>query len=243
MATQPEPKPPRHVVLIHGLGAHRILMWPLAWYLNRKGLVATTFGYSSWWWSIEHHANRFREKLQRLEEDPAVESFGIVAHSMGSVVTRQALLVGCLGESSSNSSSLSDSESRSQSSAQPFSKLSRVVLLGPPNQGSPSARRLGKILPFCKTVRQISDHPESFVRNLPPPNGVEVGIIAASYDLVIPERNSHLATEKDHLSIFSGHNGLLVRPSVLRQVVEFLAHGWFSRPAATNPNASDTVDA
>ena len=240
-ATQPESKPTRHVVLIHGLGAHRVLMWPLAWYLNRKGFVATTFGYPSWWWSIEHHANRFRDTLERLEKDPGVESFSIVAHSMGSIVTRQAILSESLSGSSSKSSSDPDPESASPSSSQPFYKLSRLVLLGPPNQGSPSARRLAAVLPFCKTLRQISDRPDSFVRNLPPPSGVEVGIITGQYDFVIPQRNSHLATEKDHITIFSGHNGLLVRPSVLRQVAQFLSHGWFSRPAATGAN--DTTDA
>ena len=229
-ATQPESKPKRRVVLIHGLGGHRILMWPLAWYLNRKGFVVTTFGYPSWWWSIEHHANRFRDMLEQLEEDPDVKSFDIVAYSMGSLVTRQAILSDSHFESPP-----------SESSSQPFSKLSPVVLLGPSNQGSPSARRLAAVLPFCKTLRQISDRPDSLVRNLPQPSGVEIGIITGQYDFVIPQRNSHLATEKDHISIFSGHNGLLVRPSVLRQVAEFLSHGRFSRPAATNAN--DTNDA
>jgi hypothetical protein len=89
------------------------------------------------------------------------------------------------------------------------------------------ARFLGTFLPFCKTLRQISNHPASFVRNLSEPTDVEIGIIAAKHDRVIPEPNSHLKNEADHVSIFSGHNGLLVRPTAARQIHAFLKHGRF----------------
>jgi len=125
----------RRVLLIHGLGSHRVFMWPLAWYLNRNGFVTSTFGYRSWWWTIEYHAECLAEELDRLQRDPNVDSFAIVGHSLGGIVTRQAIL----GDGSSS----------------PFSKLKRVVQLGSPNHGSPIARRLGYILTFCKTLRQL----------------------------------------------------------------------------------------
>lgn len=56
---------------------------------------------------------------------------------------------------------------------------------------------------------------------------MEIGIVAARYDRVIPERNSHLAVESDHVILPSGHNGLLVRPSAAQQAVEFLKQGQF----------------
>ena len=194
-----------HVVLIHGLAGHWFLMWPLAWQIKKLGFTTSTFGYRSWFRSIEHHALRFKARLEKLEQDPTVEAIHIVAHSMGSIVTRQAIL-----------------DSR-------FSKLQRIVMLGPPNQGSPMAKFLGYILPFCKTLRQVSNRSNSFVKRLPEPQSVEVGIVAAQYDRVIPEPNSHLANESDHICIFSGHNGLLIRPVAMKQVASFLEHGKFFR--------------
>ena len=200
----------RRILLVHGLGSHRVFMWPLAWYLTRNGFVVTNFGYRSFWRSIEYHAQSLTEEFDRLQCDPSVDSFAVVGHSMGGIITRQAILNG--GNSGS------------------FSKLKRVVQLGSPNRGSPAARRLGYLLPFCKTLCQISDAPDSFVNRLPPPEGdVEFGVIAGQYDLVVSKRSSHLSTEKDHVSIFSGHNGLLVRPRVLKQVSEFLTYGRFSK--------------
>jgi len=212
-STQSDSDVCRRVVLIHGLGANRAVMWPLKWYLNRKGFVATTFGYSSWWWSIEHHAKRFAAELDRLEQDPDVDAFAVVGHSLGGIVTRQAIL----------------DDGSSDSSSKKFSKLKRVVQLGSPNQGTSTAWRLKYLFPLCKTLRQISNLPGSFVLSLPPPSDVEFGIISASYDFVVSERSTHLATEKDHISVFSGHNGLLVRPRVLKQVAAFLTYGKFLR--------------
>ncbi len=180
-------------------------LWPLVFQMRRAGFTTSTFGYPSWWWSIEYHANRFRQHLDRIGDDDSIESFHIVAHSMGSIVTRQTLL-----------------DSR-------FGKLGRIVMLASPNQGSPVAQALGTVLPFCKTLRQISSHRSSFVRNLPEPREAVIGIIAAQYDRVVPAPNSHLGMESDHVTLFSGHNGLLVRPAAARQVVEFLQHGRFNR--------------
>jgi esterase/lipase len=194
------------VVLIHGLAAHRILLWPLSWKLRSSGFQTTSFGYRSLLWSIETHAKRFEQFLAEHDNDPEIKNIHIVAHSMGGIVTRQAIL------------------------NRRLKKLRRVVLLGAPNQGSPTARLLGNLLPFCKTLRQISNHPNSFVRNLSEPTDVEIGIVAARHDRVIPEPSSHLNNEADHVSIFSGHNGLLVRPAAVRQVREFLINGRFQPP-------------
>lgn len=194
-----------HVVLIHGLGGSRPVLWPLAYRIRRSGFTTSTFGYPSWWWSIEHHARRFRRHLDMIANDETIENFHIVAHSMGSIVTRKALL---------------DS---------PIEKLRRIVMLACPNHGSPVARIVGNVFPFCKTLRQLSSRPSSFVCKLPEPEQEDIGIVAGKYDRVVPELNSHLEIESDHVTLFSGHNGLLVRPAAARQVIEFLNHGRFQR--------------
>ena len=209
-AHRPAPSVCRSVLLIHGLGSHRVFMWPIVWYLNRNGFVATTFGYRSFTRSIEHHAELLCEELDRLQADPEIDSFAIVGHSMGGIVTRQALL--------------------SSGASERFSKLKRVVQLGSPNHGSWAAKLVGNLFWFLKTFRQISNHPDSFVNRLPCPGSeVEFGIIAGSYDYVVSRKSSHLPNEKDHITIFGGHNGLLVRPRALKQVREFLINGKFAK--------------
>lgn len=191
------------VILIHGLAAHPFLLWPLSWRLRKSGFKTRAFGYRSLFWSIESHAQSFERFLATCASDPKIKNIHIVAHSMGAIVTRQALLY------------------------KKPEKLGRIVMLAAPNQGSPTAKVLGYLLPFCKTLRQLSNHAGSFVCNLPEPDGLEIGIVAAKHDRVIPEPNSHLQNESDHVSIFSGHNGLLVRPAAARQIDVFLKYGRF----------------
>lgn len=192
------------VVLIHGLAAHRVLMWPLSRRLHQLGFQTSRFGYRSLFGTIERHAEKFARYLEKYESDPSIKRIHIVAHSMGSIVTRQMLL------------------------DQTPSKLGRIVMLGAPNHGSPVARYLGYALPFCRTLNQISSQPNSYVNNLPQPAGYEIGVVAAKHDRVIPEPNIHLDHESDFVSIFSGHNGLLVRPTAAKRVQEFLVSGRFS---------------
>lgn len=207
---------PAHVILVHGLAGSPMAMWPLAWQLRKSGYSSSTFGYPSWFWSIEHHATRFRHRLDKLQNDESISEFNIVAHSMGTIVTRQAILEQHLR----------------------YTKLRRIVMLASPNQGSPVARVLGNVLPFCKTLRQLSTHPESFVRQLPEPQRQDIGIVAAKYDRVVPVSHSRLAAASGHTVLFSGHNGLLVRPAAARLVIEFLNHGSFS---AVESSSSSSV--
>ncbi|MEM9940641.1 MAG: alpha/beta fold hydrolase [Planctomycetota bacterium] len=195
---------PDQVVLIHGLAAKPWHMSFLGWQIKRSGFQVSYFRYPSWFKSIETHARNFCKFLERLIENNPDSKIHIVAHSMGAIVTRQALLF------------------------QNFEAIQRVVLLAGPNLGSPAATRLSRYVPFSKTVKQIADTPHSLANQLPGTiENVEVGCVEASYDFVIPKPSSHLAGEKDHVCVFGGHNGLLVRPAAGRQIVHFLNHGSF----------------
>jgi triacylglycerol esterase/lipase EstA (alpha/beta hydrolase family) len=193
------------VVLIHGLSANRLLMMPLAWRLQRAGFKTRTFGYFSSIGSIEWHAKRLGKFLARLDRDSVVAEIHIVSHSLGGIVTRQALLDSTPG------------------------KVRRLVMLAPPNQGSPAASLLSTyIVPFCKTLRQIASREGSFVRELPEPIGIEIGVVTASYDFVVPKESASLNCQTDNVTVFSGHNGLLVRKTAAKQTIEFLSTGKFS---------------
>ena len=191
------------VVLIHGLGSHRLLMTPLAMQLKRAGFETRNYGYSSFFGSIERHAARFADYLSQVEKAGVNERWHIVANSLGSIITRRLLC-----------------DAR-------FEKLGRVVMLAPPNAGSPAARRLSYLLPLSKTVRQISDDPNSAVNHMPSPEGLDIGIVAASYDFVVSPESIRLATASKYVTVFGGHNGLLVRPAAAKQTISFLKTGEF----------------
>lgn len=209
-ATKSDSRPKPIVVLIHGLAAHRWMMLPLAWHLGQNQYQPRLFGYRSLLGTIESHAIRFQESLQRLQRRFPDSPLHIVAHSMGSIITRQALLFGIPAN------------------------LQRIVMITPPNHGSPVAAKLTEMTRgWCRTLGQLSDDENSFVRSLPdlkPSEGTgypEIGILAASYDFVIPRESVNLAAQKDLVVVFGGHNGMLIRPAAFRQVRHFLTYGKF----------------
>lgn len=198
------------VVLIHGLAAHRWMMLPLAWHLSRSDFQPTLFGYRSILGSVETHADQFKARLRKIQQTHPDRTIHIVAHSLGSIITRQALL------------------------ERVPETLGRVVMITPPNQGSPVATRLSRgPFWFCKTLRQLSDRENSFIRELASRENTRAhsfpptGILAASYDFVIPESNVTFSGQTDKIVVFGGHNGMLVRPQAFRQVAHFLKHGQF----------------
>jgi len=195
------------VVLVHGLAAGPSWMRPLARFLERQGYRTHCWRYASLAGSLQVHAPRLRQVLRDCMA--RARRVHVVAHSMGSIVTRLALA----GES--------------------WPELGRVVLLAPPNHGSPVARLLA---PFagrlCPAVAELSSHPASLVHRMNPPRGVEVGTIRARYDLLVPGSSTMLDGQQDHIGFHATHTSLLLQRSVARQVHAFLATGRFHRPAA-----------
>lgn len=190
------------IVLIHGIAAKRLAMWPLAYRLRAAGFAVRPWSYASLFQSIDAHACRLHEFLSVELAD--VERVHIVAHSMGAIVARAALNQGSLPN------------------------LGRVVLLAPPNSGSPLARLtstvLGSILP---PTRELSDRPLSYVNQLHANSTLEVGVIAARYDLFVPARNTHLVGQRDHQRVMASHNSLLASRKVAQKTVNFLRNGRF----------------
>ena len=84
------------VLLVHGHGAHPVLLEPLRRALDRQGFFAVNWRYPSLRGSIEEHAERLLARAQELDEDAQVEramrtgwSWSQVAEALG--VTRQAV--------------------------------------------------------------------------------------------------------------------------------------------------------
>jgi pimeloyl-ACP methyl ester carboxylesterase len=194
------------LILIHGLGAHWLIMSPLARRLQSQFGRIINWSYSSLWCGIERHGRQMAEQLQQLDDDPKVERIDLVTHSMGGIVARLAL------------------------AARMPAKMGRMVMLAPPNTGSHVARTLAPALGrICPPLVQLSDEELSFVASLPPPSAVEIGIIAARHDLLVAEPRTHLSTEKEHIILPGMHSSLVWRRETAEQAAAFLTSGMFRR--------------
>ena len=190
------------VLLIHGFLSKRLLMKPLARRMRDAGYTTCGWGYPSYLGSLRRHASRLRPELERVCSE--YEVVHIVAHSMGTIVLRLALEAG------------------------PLPNLGRVVLMAPPIRGTPMARFAGPLFrPFCKGISELSDAPTSLVHQIEPAQELDLGIIAARLDWIVPASRTPLPEQRDHICLLSTHNSMLFLPGGARQVIEYLQNGRF----------------
>jgi pimeloyl-ACP methyl ester carboxylesterase len=193
------------VLLVHGHGAHPVLLEPLRRALQRQGFRAVNWRYGSLRGSIEAHAAQLATKAKELDEDTGVERLHFVGHSMGAIVVRSALAI-----------------------ARPR-KLGRVVLLAPPNRGARLAdlalRLFGRRL---VAATELCSHPDSYVNRLAPTADLDCGVIAASWDHAVSLASTYLPGQRDHLVLRSLHTLPLHRHTPA-QVGHFLREGRFLR--------------
>lgn len=197
------------VVLLHGLGSTSWLMILLAYRLRLRGYHVINWGYWSFRQSLGHLIPHFEQRFRNLTEElPPDTPLQIVAHSMGSIITRSAL------------------------GGLELPALRRVVLLSPPNRGSYVASWLGPYLRWLvPLIDELADRTDSFVNRIEhhfQPD-VQVGVIAAKWDYVLTEEATHLEEECDHIILPSRHSGLVLRGRVAEQIIHFLEHGLFLR--------------
>ncbi len=181
-------------------------MVPLARRLKRVGFRTINWGYHSLFQDIRRHADRFGETLQGLQESAEISRFHILAHSMGSLVVRQALL------------------------GANYEKLARIVLLCPPNQGSHVASRFVWTFGWLsKALDQISDRPDSFAKQLPKTlaERYEVGTILATHDFVVAHDSSHLPNTRAWTTVSGLHSSMLFKHQTAELAASFFATGNF----------------
>lgn len=187
-------------------------MAPLATRLRQAGFAPLSWGYPSLRQDIPAHALRLRQFLDALLADDLCERLHVVAHSMGALVLRQALLEA------------------------PLARLQRIVLLCPPNRGSHVASQLsGSWGRICRTLTQLSDRPDGFAARLPQTlcQHYEVGIITAALDFVVRRESASLPGAVHELVVPGWHSSVLFRPDAARAVCSFLSHGRFAHPSSS----------
>jgi triacylglycerol lipase len=216
-------KPGQCVVLLHGFARTELSMMPLQWGLEEAGFAVVSPTYPSLFHPIQELAILGVE--QGIEECHALglQRLHFVTHSLGGVLVRQYLSQGNIAG------------------------LERVVMLGPPNQGSQTAdyvTSLSLLRPLTpEAVEQLGTGDRSIPRRLGPVM-FELGVIAGTGSLGLmpgsPEGASDgtVAVEEtmvpgmlDFLEMPVGHTFMMWDDEVLRQVIHFLRYGRFDRGA------------
>lgn len=189
------------IVVIHGFGSKRLWMLPLASRFKHDFHVIN-WSYFSLAGSIDTHAARFAEFLKTIKTDRKIN---IVAHSMGSIVTRAALRSGTID------------------------RINRVVLLAPPNSGSNVARYARFLLgPICKPISELSSDELSYVNQLPKTIQYETGVIASKFDILVPVKNTMMEGLSDYKVVNGTHNSLLFSGKVASMANQFIQTGSFA---------------
>lgn len=134
----------------------------------------------------------------------------------------------------------------------PVPRLGRVVMLGPPNQGSEVVDFLGHLGLFGAingpAGAQLGTGPDSVPYRL---GGVEfeLGVIAGDRsvnwinslmidgpdDGKVSVARTQVEGMKDHRVIHATHPFLMRKPEAIRETIQFLRHGFFSAPDRLSP--------
>lgn len=208
------------VVLLHGLIRSPSAMNKMADTLRSDGFTVVNQGYPSRRHTIDILANlAIPPALQQCPED---ETIHFVTHSLGGILVRQYL------------------------STNQIEKLGRVVMMGPPNNGSEVVDELAGF-PGFKLINgeaglQLGTGVDS-VPNLLGPATYDVGIIAGDRSInwilstIIPGTDdgkvsvasSRLKGMRDHIVMPVTHPFMMKNDSVIKQVIFYLKNGKFRR--------------
>lgn len=210
------------VILLHGLGESRGSMRPLADHL-RTAVDATviSFGYASVKADLDDHGRALGQVVAGL---PPATTVSFVGHSLGNLVVRRWMALAAAAD---------------------LDRVGRMVMLGPPNQGSRLARMASGIWGVAgqlegSTRELVLDWQRVAPRLAVPPcefgivaggRGDDVGysrLLAGDDDAIVCVDETRLEGARDFLLLPVHHAAMMKDPAVQRATVSFLEHGSFA---------------
>lgn len=212
------------VIVLHGLGEGRQSMKPLVDHL-RKHLDATvlSFGYASTAAGLEAHGRALADVIAGL---PAADSISFVGHSMGNLVVRRWMALAPAPE---------------------LARVRKMVMLGPPNQGSELARMVagvGLLAALSEgAARELVLDWNRVSKDLAVPTcpfGIVAGgkgdargysmLLSGDDDAVVRVEETRLPGADDFLLLPVHHAAMMRSPGVQKATLDFLRSGRFSPP-------------
>jgi hypothetical protein len=210
------------VIVLHGLGEGRRSMRPLVDHLRgRLDATVIAFGYASTAEDIEGHGRSLAAVVASL---PQAEHISFVGHSLGNLVVRRWMGLAPREE---------------------LARVRRVVMLGPPNQGSELARAVsgvGFLAGLAEgAARDLVLDWQRVSRDLavpPCPFGIVAGgkgddrgfsgLLAGDDDAVVRVEETRLDGADDFLLLPVHHAAMMRHPAVQRATATFLETGRFN---------------
>jgi hypothetical protein len=226
------------VILMHGLGRSRASMKGIADYLQREGgYVVVNVSYPSTRGAIGDHTKRVRHLIEHLD---GFEELNFVAHSMGNIVLRHYF---------ADIASVDGPPS-------PHPRFGRMVMLGPPNQASELAHKLGRYRTFGwimgRGAMELGQRWDKLEPHLAAPP-IEFGIIAGGReqeagfnplvngdnDWIVSVDTTKLAGAADFTVLPVLHTFMMDDPTVQEQTLRFLREGHFVSADERRPLVAD----
>lgn len=228
----------KFVIALHGLMRTNLAMEPIATYLREQGgYTVVNFQYASSREVVATHAKYLRTLVDGLGD--GVTEINFVGHSLGNIVVRHYL---------------GDIQREGHRRDQ---RIYRMVMLGPPNQGSRMARILKNSFLF-KTIAgasgaQLSVGWEHLEASLATPE-FEFGIVAGAQaqesdlsnfvlrgkdDFTVSVDETKLAGAHDMFIQPLLHSTMMKQSNVMEAMLRFFQHGYFETEQARKPVSSD----
>ena len=208
------------VILLHGLARSSLSMQVMEFVLKKQGYCVTNINYPSRQLPISELASiAIEEGLRKCRLHPP-ETIHFVTHSLGGILVRQYLQQNSIPE------------------------LKRVVMLGPPNQGSEAVDKL-KHFQVYRLVNgpagyDLGTSEQDTPKKLGPVN-FELGVIAGKKSmnpllssLITGEDDGKVSVEStkiegmnDFITLPITHTFMMLNRETIRQTIHFLKSGCF----------------
>ncbi len=214
------PSPPDCVILLHGLARTKLSLFRLQQSLQESGYYVVNINYPSRRLAIDELADTVIDTCLSLCREKTVHKIHFVTHSLGGILVR------CYVQKHD------------------IPELSRVVMLGPPNQGSEAVDKLKHLSVFNWINGPAGAQLGTAEHDLPKSLGAvnfELGVIAGKRSLnlllsrLLPGMNDGKVSVEstkiegmiDFLTLPTTHTFMMRNPETIRQTLHFLQYGRF----------------